>query len=115
MAARQDKVGRILEGQGRFEEALSEYQSYRSIMLHLTQQDPGNLDWQRELSVSYNAGGVLAQEGRQDEALREYQVQKEIMIDMQGYGELKGGNMIFSRPTPAWGRRFCPKVGHKNP
>jgi hypothetical protein len=42
-------------------------------MLDLTQRDPSNANWQRELSVSHNCvGGVLEAQGQLSEALQEY-------------------------------------------
>ena len=69
-----NSVGGVLEAQGQLSEALREYEAYKQLMLDLTQRDPSNADWQRELSVSHNSvGSVLEAQGQLSEALREYE------------------------------------------
>jgi anti-anti-sigma factor len=76
-------LGDALSVQGRREEALREYQEAKRIMLELSQRDPGNAGWLRDLSVSYsNVGGILEAEGRREEALREYQEAKRIVLEL---------------------------------
>jgi tetratricopeptide (TPR) repeat protein len=68
-----DQLGDTLQAQGRLSEALREYEAGKQLRLDLTQRDPSNAGWQRELSVSHNCvGGVLAAQGRLSEALQEY-------------------------------------------
>jgi eukaryotic-like serine/threonine-protein kinase len=43
-------------------------------MQRLTQRDPDNTDWQRDLSVSHNrVGDIYQAQGRLADALREYE------------------------------------------
>ena len=73
-------LGRILEKEGHREEALGEYQSFKRIMESLTESDPANTDWQRDLSVSHNLlGRVYQAQWWLKEALAEYQSFKQIM------------------------------------
>ena len=69
-----NNVGRVLQAQGRLQEALAEYQADKRIMQELTARDPDNAGWRRDLSVSHNnVGGVLQAQGRLQEALAEYE------------------------------------------
>ena len=78
-----NSVGSVLEAQARLSEALREYEAYKQLMLDLTQRDPSNANWQRELSVSHNCvGRVLAAQGQLSEALREYEAYKQLMLDL---------------------------------
>jgi tetratricopeptide (TPR) repeat protein len=53
--------------------ALAEYRSAFEIAQRLSEQDPGNAEWQRDLSVSHNQiGGVLQAQGDLDAALAEF-------------------------------------------
>ena len=55
------------------EEARRDYDKARRLALHLTALDPGNTEWQRDLSVSYNKLGDMAvAQGKLDEAERVY-------------------------------------------
>ena len=48
-----DKVGDVLVAQGNLPEALKSYRDSLAIADRLAKADPGNADWQRDLSVSY--------------------------------------------------------------
>ena len=53
--------------------ALAAAERARAIAAELAASDPGNIDWQRDLSVSHdNVGNVLMAAGRREEALAEY-------------------------------------------
>ena len=54
LAAVDDAVGNVLVAQGNLPEALQSYRDELAIMERLAKSDPGNADWQRDLSVSYN-------------------------------------------------------------
>jgi tetratricopeptide (TPR) repeat protein len=74
-----NQLGNILRAEGNLAGALREYEAYKQIMERLTQCDPDNTDWQRELSVSHNCvGRVYEAQGRLAEALREYEASKQI-------------------------------------
>ena len=54
-------------------DARRDYEETRRLALHLTALDPGNTQWQRDLSVSYNKlGDVAVAQGKLDEAARAY-------------------------------------------
>ena len=73
-------LGRILEREGRPKEALAEYQSCKRIMESLTERDPANTDWQRNLFGSHTfVGRVYQAQGTLEEALGEYHSSKRIM------------------------------------
>jgi tetratricopeptide (TPR) repeat protein len=80
VADARDLLGDVLQAEGRREEALSEYQEDKRIALELTQRDPGNAGWLRDLSVSYNKVGSLLSNlpDRLQEALGEHQKSLEI-------------------------------------
>lgn len=55
------------------EEARRDYDEARRLALRLTALDPGNTEWQRDLSVSYERlGDVAVAQGKLDEAARAY-------------------------------------------
>jgi tetratricopeptide (TPR) repeat protein len=63
----------LLVATGRREEALTAYQKSLAIREKLAAADPGNSDWQRDLSISHNKiGDVLVGAGRREEALAAY-------------------------------------------
>ena len=54
-------------------DARRDYEEARRLALHLTALDPGNTQWLRDLSVSYNKlSDVAVAQGRLDEAARAY-------------------------------------------
>ncbi|MBH2042035.1 MAG: tetratricopeptide repeat protein [Comamonadaceae bacterium] len=54
-------------------DARRDYDEARRLALHLTALDPGNTEWQRDLSVSFERlGDVAVAQGRLDEAGRTY-------------------------------------------
>jgi hypothetical protein len=54
-----DKIGSVLAKQGNPQEALKSYGNGLAVMERLVKIDPGNADWQRDLSVSYNKIGEV--------------------------------------------------------
>ena len=55
------------------EDARRDYDEASRLALHLTALDPGNTQWQRDLSVSYEKlGDVAVAQGKLDEAARTY-------------------------------------------
>jgi tetratricopeptide (TPR) repeat protein len=69
-----DFLGDILEAQGKLGEGLAEYQACKDICLALTQIDPDNSGWRRDLSVAHNnIGGVLVAQGELGDALAEFE------------------------------------------
>jgi tetratricopeptide (TPR) repeat protein len=66
-----EKVGGVLEAQGKLQEALDSYQQSLNIRRTLAEQDKSNAGWQRDLSVSLEkVGEVLVAQGKLDEALK---------------------------------------------
>ncbi len=54
--------------------ALAEYEQFRAAAEKLAAQDPGNAEWQRDLSVSYEKiGDVQRAQGDLGGALKAYQ------------------------------------------
>jgi tetratricopeptide (TPR) repeat protein len=69
-----EKIGDVLQSQGKLPEALDVYQQYLTIAKRLVDQDNSNSNWQRELGVSYNkVGEVLQSQGKLPEALDVHQ------------------------------------------
>ena len=67
------KVGDVLKAQGNLPEALKSYRDALAIADRLTRADPGNAEWQRDLSLSYDrVGDVLVAQGNLPEALKSY-------------------------------------------
>ena len=59
-----DKVGDVQVAQGDLPAALTSYQASLTIRERLAKSDPGNADWQRDLSASYdNVGDVQVAQG----------------------------------------------------
>ena len=78
-----DQLGDILQAQGQRANALKEFGAAKEINLQLTQRDPGNSDWQRELSVSHNKiGRIYEVHGKLTEALREYEASQTIRFQL---------------------------------
>ncbi len=66
-------LGDVSVAQGRLAEALQCYQAQLAIVERLAQADPDNMQWQRDLSVSYEKiGDVLVQQGKLAEALQSF-------------------------------------------
>jgi predicted negative regulator of RcsB-dependent stress response len=55
-----NKIGDVESAQGDLVAARAAYASGLSIMQRLAQSDPGNAQWQRDLSVSHNNIGDVA-------------------------------------------------------
>ncbi|HEX6718518.1 MAG TPA: hypothetical protein VF088_15535, partial [Pyrinomonadaceae bacterium] len=49
-----NRVGSLYQDKGELTNALEEYKASTEIMQQLTEQDPQNSDWLRELSVTHN-------------------------------------------------------------
>ncbi len=52
-------IGHIYQSLGMPDEARNEYELSQSIRFSLTQRDPDNTIWQRDLSFSYNYIGKI--------------------------------------------------------
>jgi tetratricopeptide (TPR) repeat protein len=86
LAVGHNKVGSILQAQGKLSEALREYEQSCDIRLRLTAHDPANTDWQRDLSVSHNnVGSILQAQGKLSEALREYEQSRDILLRLTAH------------------------------
>ena len=67
------KVGDILMRAGKLDEALAAYRADFAIAERLAAAEPGDLQWQSDLSVSYDRlGDVLAAQGKREDALQAY-------------------------------------------
>jgi hypothetical protein len=70
-----------LQRRGFFLEALHEYEAAKQIMQRLTQREPENANFQRDLSVAHTSiGSAFQAQGQLRDALREYQAYKQIML-----------------------------------
>ena len=68
-------LGDIKEHRGGLEGELKSYNDSLAIVARLAKSDPGNAEWQRDLSVSYNkVGDVQKAQGDLTGALKSYQV-----------------------------------------
>jgi len=66
-------VGNVSKGQGELADALKNYSDSLAIREKLASRDPSNVDWQHDLSVSYdNVGDVLRDQGDLAGALKSY-------------------------------------------
>jgi tetratricopeptide (TPR) repeat protein len=73
--------GQALQNRGELAAALQAYEHYHASMLTLTQRDPDNAVWQRDLSVSYNfMGSVKEAQGDLTGAEQAYQQFNAIML-----------------------------------
>ena len=67
-------IGDIEQERGNLSAALATYQEAETIAAHLAKSDPGNVGWQRDLTVSYNlVGNVQVAQGNLPAALTSYQ------------------------------------------
>jgi len=67
------KIGEVLERQGKLADALKAHRDSLDIDKRLIATDPGNTHWQRDLLVSQNkVGHVLEQQGNSEDALSAY-------------------------------------------
>ena len=74
-------LGQALQKRGSLGEALCEYEAAKRIMLRLTQCEPQNAHFQRDLSVVHTwIGSVFQAQGQLGDALREYEAYKQIML-----------------------------------
>jgi len=63
----------VAVAQGKFEEAAANYAGSLAIRKKLASGDPSNIEWQRDLSISYNKlGNVALAQSNLDEAARNY-------------------------------------------
>ena len=73
----------MLQCQGHLDDALGEYKAAKRTMSDLTQRDPENAQWQRDLSAAHSCvGGVFQAQARLGDALREYEAYKQIMLQL---------------------------------
>jgi hypothetical protein len=73
-------LGQALQKRGSLPEALHEYDAARRILLRLTDGEPENADFQRDLLVVQTyIGAVFQAQGQLGDALREYQAYERIM------------------------------------
>jgi tetratricopeptide (TPR) repeat protein len=73
-------LGDIWQKRGDLKAALKSYGEDLAITERLAQSDPGNADWQRDLSVSYNkVGGVQVAQGDLKAALKSYEAKRDII------------------------------------
>jgi tetratricopeptide (TPR) repeat protein len=64
----------VLQAQGLLDEALQEFQAYKEITLQLTQRDPDNNLWQRELSIAHQCmASIFENCALLEESLKEYE------------------------------------------
>lgn len=62
-------LGDVLQDQGKPAAAQAAFAESLAVRRRLSEQDPGNADWQRELAVTHSrVGGVLQRQGKLDEA-----------------------------------------------
>jgi predicted negative regulator of RcsB-dependent stress response len=75
-----NKIGDVMVAQGNLPEALQSYQADLAIADRLTQSDPGNAGWQRDLAVSHgNIARVLIQTGEKPGAREAFRKAQAIM------------------------------------
>jgi tetratricopeptide (TPR) repeat protein len=68
------RADRFTMEQGNLADALTSYQASLGITERLAKSDPGNADWQRDLSISYEKiGNVQVAQGTPANALTSYQ------------------------------------------
>jgi tetratricopeptide (TPR) repeat protein len=76
-------LGQTLQKRGLLSEALREYESAKQIMQRLTQLEPENTNFQRDLSMAHTCiGSAFQAQGQLRDALREYQAYKQIMLQL---------------------------------
>jgi tetratricopeptide (TPR) repeat protein len=68
-----ERLGGVLDQQGKLTDALQSYQAQLAIVERLAKADPDNTMGQRDLSVSYNKiGNILSSQGKLTDALRSF-------------------------------------------
>ena len=78
-----DRVGDVLVAQGNLPEALKSYRDSLAIADRLAKSDPGNADWQRDLSVSYSRLAIVLQRmGASADALNALRQGQAIIVRM---------------------------------
>ena len=55
-----NRIGDVLAGEGKLDDALAAYQKNLKIMQMLVQRNKLNADWWRDLGISYERGGRCA-------------------------------------------------------
>jgi tetratricopeptide (TPR) repeat protein len=87
--------GDIQVGFGDLAGVLAEYRQGLEVIEPLAERDPGNMEWQRDLSVSHERiGGILQAQGDLAGALAEYRRSHEIF---EALAERDPGNMRWQR------------------
>lgn len=80
LAAFHDLLGSLIKKQGRSAEALVEFESCKRILEGLSEKDPGNPEWQMDLSDAHTSAGEMhLKQERLAEALSEFESSKRIM------------------------------------
>jgi tetratricopeptide (TPR) repeat protein len=88
-------VGEVLRDQGDLTAALTEYRAELDITQRLAEKDPGNAQWQQDLSVSHEkVGNVLLDQGDRAGALTEYRAELDIT---QRLAEKDPANAVWQR------------------
>ena len=101
----QEGIGDVLLAEGNLDNALKSYRVALAIRERLTAADPGNTQWQRDLSISYNkVADVLTTQGQLDDALKAYQSALAIRIRL----------VAADRSNAQWQRDFLTSVGRIN-
>ena len=101
----QEGIGDVLLAEGNLDNALKSYRVALAIRERLTAADPGNTQWQRDLSISYNkVADVLTTQGRLDDALKAYQSALAIRVRL----------VAADRSNTQWQRDFLTSVGRIN-
>jgi tetratricopeptide (TPR) repeat protein len=94
-----NELGEVLVAQGNLEAALALFRDGRAIFENLARTDPGNMDSQHDLSVSYSKiGDALAAQGDLEAALKAFHVRRAIADDL---AKSDPGNTIWQRELSA--------------
>lgn len=107
----QNKIGYLLEDQGRLDESLREFQAALGIRKELIKADPGNHKWQRDLAATHaNIGGVLLQKNDGAGALREFEAARDIderlvTLDRSNASWLRDLSKIYTKIATVLERR----------
>ena len=106
-----NKIGYLLEDQGRLDEAVREFQAALDIRKELIKADPNNYKWQRDLAATHaNIGGILLQRNDDAGALREFDVAQELLerlvtLDIDNASCLRDLSKIYTKIATVLERR----------